>query len=85
MKAQRLLEKIQKKYNQSIELYLLSQHLQTSNKEQSTLFRQIATNSLEKYGLAQKIYQIIKLESIKSQLKYIHILKKTKNIAVQKF
>ena len=76
IKAQRLLDKIQKKYNQSIELYLLAQHLQTSNKEQSTIFLQLATTGLEKYGVTQQTKQIIILEGIKSQLKYIHIYKK---------
>jgi transcriptional regulator with XRE-family HTH domain len=78
IKAQRLLDKIQKKYNQSIELYLLAQHLQNSNKEQSTIFLQLASTGLEKYGVTQKTKQIIILEGIKSQLKCIDDLKKSK-------
>ncbi len=85
MKEQRLLEKIQKKYNQSVELFLLAKHLQTSNKEQSTKFLQLASIGIEKYGVAQQTMQIVKLESINSQLRYIVDLKKIKPQAIRDF
>jgi transcriptional regulator with XRE-family HTH domain len=76
MKAQRTLDKIKKKYDQSLKLHALAQHLQTSNKVQSTLFLQLATIGLEKYGMVAQTKEIIKLEGIKSQLQHITLLKK---------
>ena len=75
---QRLLDKIQKKYNQNIQLYLLANHLQTSNQCQSQLFLQLATTGIEKYGIANQTKKLLKIENIKSQLRWIEILKKSK-------
>jgi YesN/AraC family two-component response regulator len=42
MKAQRVLDKIQKKYNQNIQLYSLAKHLQKSRTEQANVLLQQA-------------------------------------------
>jgi transcriptional regulator with XRE-family HTH domain len=75
MKEQRVLEKIKKKYNQCVELYFLAQHLQIYNKEQSEQFLQLAIDGIEKNGLAKQTTQLFKLQSIKSQLQHIDLLK----------
>lgn len=76
LKEERLLEKIQKKYDQSIQLHLFTQHLQNNKVTQNTMMRQLATMAEENNSLALLTHQIIKLEGIKSLLKTVENLKK---------
>jgi transcriptional regulator with XRE-family HTH domain len=76
MKEQRVLEKLKKKYDQCVALYFLGQHLQTINKVQSEQFLQLAIDGIEKNGLAHQTTQVFKLQSIKSQLEHINLIKK---------
>lgn len=76
IKELRVMVKIQKKYNQSIQLHLLAQHLQKNKTPHTDILLQQAIAGIEKYSLAHQTNQILKLESIKSQLDYINTLKK---------
>ena len=76
LKEERLLEKIQKKYDQSIQLHLFTQHLQNNKVTQNTMMRQLATMAEENNSLGLLTHQIIKLEGIKSLLKAVENLKK---------
>ena len=76
LKEERLLEKVQKKYDQSIQLHLFNQHLQNSKVAQNTMMSQLAKMAEENNSLAQLTQQKIKLESIKSLLKAVENLKK---------
>jgi transcriptional regulator with XRE-family HTH domain len=76
IKEQRTLDKIQKKYNQNLQLNSLAQHLQKSKTTQADVLLQQAITRIEKYSLANQTKQLLKLESIKSQLDYINTLKK---------
>lgn len=76
LKEQRLLEKIQKKYDQSIQLHLFTKHLQNNKVAQNTMMRQLATMEEENNSLTLLIQQKIKLESLKSLLKAVENLKK---------
>lgn len=76
IKEQRVLDKIQKKYNQNVQLHSLVQHLQKNKKTHTDVLLQQALIGIEKYSLAYQTKQTLKLESIKSQLNYLDILKK---------
>jgi transcriptional regulator with XRE-family HTH domain len=71
MKEQRLLDKIEKKYNQSLQLFILAQHLQKSKAELANIMLHQAFSGIQKYSLANQTKQLLKLEGIKSQLDYI--------------
>ncbi|ELM3643548.1 helix-turn-helix domain-containing protein [Flavobacterium psychrophilum] len=77
IKAQRALDKIQKKHKQSLQLNLLAQYLQKNKTEKNNVLLQQALIGINKYGLANQTIQILNLESIKSQLNYVAILKKS--------
>ena len=76
IKEQRVLDKIQKKYNQNVQLHSLVQHLQKNKTTHTDVLLQQALIGIEKYSLAHQTKQSLKLESIKSQLNYLDILKK---------
>lgn len=76
MKEQRLLDVIQKKHNQNLQLNSLAMYLLKNNKVQADMLLQQAITGIEKNGLARQTKQVLRLESIKSQLDYINILKK---------
>jgi predicted transcriptional regulator len=76
IKEQRVLDKIQKKYNQSVQLHSLVQHLQKNKTTHTDVLLQQALIGIEKYSLAHQTKQTLKLESIKNQLNYLDILKK---------
>jgi hypothetical protein len=71
MKEQRALDKIEKKYNQSLQLFILAQHLQKSKVELANIMLHQALSGIQKYSLANQTKQLLKLEGIKSQLDYI--------------
>ncbi|WP_395047004.1 helix-turn-helix transcriptional regulator [Flavobacterium sp.] len=71
MKEQRMLDKIEKKYNQSLQLHSLAQHLQKSKAELADILLHQAIAGIQKYSLANQTKQLLKLEGIKSQLDYI--------------
>lgn len=76
IKEQRVLDSIQKKHNQNLQLNSLALYLQKNKKGQAeTLLQQVITG-IEQNGLARQAKQALKLEGIKSQLNYINILKK---------
>jgi transcriptional regulator with XRE-family HTH domain len=75
LKEQRLLERIQKKYKQNIELYSFAQHLQKNKTALVEVLLQQAIKGLTQNGLLNQTIQKIKLETITSQLDYINILK----------
>ncbi|WP_133055876.1 helix-turn-helix domain-containing protein, partial [Flavobacterium psychrophilum] len=77
IKAQRALDKIQKKHKQSLQLNLLAQYLQKNKTEKNNVLLQQALIGINKYGLANQTIQILNLESIKSQLNYVATLKKS--------
>ena len=76
IKEQRLLEAMEKKHNQNLQLNALALHLQSNKDLQANVLLQQATIGIEKYGVASQTKQVLKLESIKSQLNHINILKK---------
>lgn len=76
IKEQRALDKIQKKHNQNLQLHSLARYLQKSKTTQADILLQQATAGIEKYALVNQTKQLLKLESIKSQLNYIDTLKK---------
>lgn len=75
MKEKRMLDKIQKKYNQNVQLHSLAEHLQKSKKEHANILLQQAITGIENYSLANQTKRLLKLESIMSQLDYIDTLK----------
>ncbi|WP_310379052.1 helix-turn-helix transcriptional regulator [Flavobacterium sp.] len=75
IKEQRMLEAIKKKHNQSLQLNSLALHLQKNKSAQADILLQQATIGIEKNGVAAQTKQVLKLESIKSQLNHINILK----------
>ena len=76
IKEQRLLEALEKKHSQSLELNSLALHLQSNKDLQADVLLHQARIGIIKYGLASQTKQVLKLESIKSQLNHINILKK---------
>jgi transcriptional regulator with XRE-family HTH domain len=75
IKAERLLEKTQKKYRQNLALYHLALHLQENNVELAELLLQQATTGMKQNGLLNQTKQKMKLETITSQLDYCQSLK----------
>ncbi|WP_310380463.1 helix-turn-helix transcriptional regulator [Flavobacterium sp.] len=76
LKEQRLLERIQKKYKQNVQLYSFAQHLQNSKTALAEVLLQQAIKGIEQNGLVNQTIQKMKLEIITSQLDSIHLLKK---------
>ena len=75
IKEQRVLDAIQKKHNQNLQLNSLALYLQRNQKAQAGMLLQQAITGIEKNGLATQTKQLLRLEGIKSQLDYINILK----------
>ncbi|MDD5151856.1 MAG: helix-turn-helix transcriptional regulator [Flavobacterium sp.] len=75
IKEQRLLDAIQKKHNQNLQLNSLALYLQKNKMGQAEVLLQQAITGIKKNGLARQAKQVLRLESIKSQLDYINILK----------
>lgn len=75
IKEQRVLDTIQKKHNQNLQLHSLALYLQKSKVVQADALLQQAITGIEKNGLARQVKQVLKLEGIKCQLDYINILK----------
>jgi transcriptional regulator with XRE-family HTH domain len=75
IKEQRLLDTIQKKHNQNLQLNSLALYLQKNKAAQAEVLLQQAIAGIEQNGLARQTKQMLKLEGIKSQLEYINILK----------
>ncbi|WP_281297428.1 helix-turn-helix domain-containing protein [Flavobacterium limnophilum] len=78
MKEQRLLDAIQKKYHQNLELHSLALHLQKSKLPLANVLLQQAIRGIEANGLAKQVQQQLKLESIQGQQAYIKSLQKSK-------
>ncbi|MEO8234769.1 MAG: helix-turn-helix transcriptional regulator [Flavobacterium sp.] len=76
IKAQRALDKIQKKYNQSLQLYSLAQYLEKNKTELANVLLAQALTGMEKNSLANQAKELLRLESLKSQLDYVSTLKK---------
>ncbi len=75
IKAQRLLETIQKKHHQNLQLHSLALYLQKNKVIQAEVLLQQAIAGIEKNGLARQAKQMLKIESSKSQMVYSNILK----------
>ena len=71
LKEQRKLETIQKKFNQHIKLMAVTDLLPKSKQQQNELFFTLAQNGLRKNGLIIQTQQLIKIESLNSQLQFI--------------
>ncbi len=75
IKEQRLLETIQKKHHQNLQLHSLALYLQKNKVIQAEVLLQQAIAGIEKNGLARQAKQMLKIESSKSQMVYSNILK----------
>ena len=75
IKEQRLLDAMQKKYNQNGVLYKWAQHLQETNTALAAVLMQQAIKGMEQNGLFSQTKQQLKLEIITSQLDYYQSLK----------
>jgi transcriptional regulator with XRE-family HTH domain len=75
IREQRLLENIQKKYKQNLKLYAFAQHSINNNMSLANALLQQAITGIKQHSLANQTQQLLKLESIKSQLDYINSLK----------
>ena len=73
---QRKLEAIQKKYNQSLKLNAFVAHLESNKSNLVDLIKIQANDGIEKNGLVIQTKQLLKLESINSQLSYSKSVKK---------
>ncbi len=72
IKEQRLLDVIQKKHNQNLQLNSLVLHLQKNKTSQADVLLQHAIIEIKKNGLAAQTKQVLKLEGIKSQLGFVN-------------
>ena len=75
IKEQRKLDAIQKKYNQSLKLNSFVAHLQKNESKQATVIKLQAYDGIEKNSLANQTKQLLKIESINSQLAYCKSVK----------
>ena len=77
LKEQRLLEIMQKKYNQNLKLHAFGQHLKKSKWTLAEVLLQQAISGIERNGLLSQATQIVKIKGIKCQLDYCSNLKKS--------
>jgi len=75
IKEQQKLEAIQKKYYQSVKLKAFGIHLENSKSTLFDLVKILADDGIEKNGLVDQTRQLLKLESINSQLAYCKSVK----------
>lgn len=71
MKAQRSLDEVMKKYNQSSNLFRLAKDNTTPPATQMVALLQQATHGIEDYGVVTQLQLKIKLQGITSQLEYV--------------
>lgn len=71
MKAQRSLDEVMKKYNQSSNLFRLAKDNTTPPATQMVALLQQATHGIEDYGVVTQLQLKIKLQEITSQLEYV--------------
>lgn len=76
LKEQRLLDKMQCKFQQNIKLKAVAKHLEQTQNPLANLFLQQSNLGLEAYGLTKQNSLTLKLKGIKSQLDYCQTLKK---------
>ena len=77
LKEQRLLENIQKKYQQNVTLHAFALHLRKNNLSLAEVLLQQAIKGLKQYGLVSQAKQASILQGINSQIDYIQSLKET--------
>ncbi len=75
IKEQRLLDAIQKKYNQNLQLNALALYLQKNKSVLADVLLQQSIKGIERSSLAKQAKQIIKLEGVKRQLEHLNTLK----------
>jgi transcriptional regulator with XRE-family HTH domain len=75
IKERRVLDAIQKKHNQNLQLNSLGLYLQKNKDVQAETLLLQAIAGIEENGLARQTKQMLKLEGIKSQLNHINSLK----------
>jgi len=71
MKAQRTLDEVIKKYNQSSNLFRLAKDNTTPHTTQMVALLQQATHGIKDYGIVTQLQLKMRLEGITSQLEYV--------------
>lgn len=75
IRAQRKLDAIQKKYQQSLKLHSFVSHLEKNKSTLKELVLIQALSGIEKNSLATQTQQVMKMEGITSQMNYLKTLK----------